>query len=125
MTKLLLIALAGAVGTLARYGVTLGLARAIGDRFPWGTFAVNLLGCALFGLVLALVRDRAKLGPEAGTVLLVGFMGGFTTFSSFVADSQSLWASGRPLVAVANVLGQNALGLVGFLLGGSLGRGGW
>jgi CrcB protein len=125
MSKLVLIAFAGALGTLARYGLTLGLARAFGDRFPWGTVAVNLLGCALFGLVLALVRDRARLGPEAATVLLVGFMGAFTTFSSFVADSHALWAAGRPALFLANVAGQNVAGFACFLLGGGLGRGGW
>jgi CrcB protein len=125
MTKLLLIALAGGIGTLARYGLSVGLARALADRFPAGTLVVNLLGCALFGFVLALVRDRARLGPEAGTILLVGFMGGFTTFSSFVADSHALWAAGRPFVAAANVLVQNAVGLACFVLGAGLGRGGW
>jgi fluoride exporter len=124
MTKLLLIALAGAAGTVARYGLTLGCTRLFGDRVPAGTLVVNLLGCALFGLVLALFRDRARLGPEAATVLLVGFMGAFTTFSSFVADSHALWAD-RPALAVANVVVQNVVGLVCFVLGQSLGRGEW
>jgi fluoride exporter len=125
MTKLLLIALAGALGTLARYGLTLGLSRAWGDRFPWGTLTVNLVGCALFGFVLALFRERARIGPEAATVLLVGFMGAFTTFSSFVADGHALWVADRPLAAVANVLVQNVAGFAFFALGIGLGRGGW
>jgi fluoride exporter len=125
MTKLVLIAVAGMVGTLARYGLTVGLARLLGDRFPVGTLVVNLVGCALFGLVLALFRDRARLGPEAATVLLVGFMGAFTTFSSFVADTHGLWASDRPLLALANVVVQNVIGVGCFVLGQSLGRGQW
>jgi fluoride exporter len=125
MTKLVLLAAAGAAGTLARYGLSLGLARLLGDRFPFGTLGVNVIGCALFGLVLALFRDRARIGPEAATVLLVGFMGAFTTFSSFVADSHALWESERPVLAVANVLFQNAAGLSCFLLGRSLGRWEW
>jgi CrcB protein len=123
MTKLLLIAFAGAAGTLARYGLTLGVTRLLGDRVPLGTLAVNLAGCAMFGLVLALFRDRARLGPEATTVVLVGFMGAFTTFSSFVADSHALWAD-RPGLAVANVVVQNVAGLLCFVLGLSVGRGG-
>jgi CrcB protein len=124
MTKLVLIAIAGAVGTLARYGLTLGMVRLFGDRFPLGTLAVNVIGCGLFGLVLALMRDRARISPEAATVLLVGFMGAFTTFSSFVADTHALFL-GRPLLAVANVLVQNLAGLGCFLVGTSLGRGQW
>jgi fluoride exporter len=125
MLKLVLLAAAGAAGTLARYGLSLGLARLLGDRFPFGTLAVNVLGCAMFGFVLALFRDRARIGPETVTVLLVGFMGAFTTFSSFVADSQGLWAAERPVLAVANVLLQNAAGFGCFLLGRSLGRWEW
>jgi fluoride exporter len=124
MTKLFLIALAGAAGTLARYGLTLGCARLFGERVPVGTLFVNLVGCALFGFVLALFRDRARLGPESATVLLVGFMGAFTTFSSFVSDSHALWTD-RPLLAVANVVFQNLVGLACFVLGQSFGRAGW
>lgn len=125
MTKLLLLAAAGAVGTLARYGLALGLTRLLGDRFPWGTLAVNLVGCTLFGVVLALLRDRARIGPETAGVLLVGFMGAFTTFSSFVADTHALWATERPLLAVANVALQNVAGLICLLVGQSLGRWEW
>jgi fluoride exporter len=124
MTKLFLIALAGAVGTLARYGLTLGCTRLFGDRMPVGTLLVNLVGCALFGFVLALFRDRARLGPESATVLLVGFMGAFTTFSSFVSDSHALWTD-RPALAVANVVVQNLVGFGCFVLGQNLGRAGW
>lgn len=122
LQKALYLALAGSLGTLARVGLSTALQRAWGPRFPWGTAAVNLLGCFLFGLVWMLGSERGRISPELRFVILAGFMGAFTTFSSFVADSASLGQEGRWWALALNVLGQNALGLACFLLGARLGR---
>jgi fluoride exporter len=120
--KVLLLALAGAAGTLARVGVVVVSQRLLGPRFPWGTVVVNLAGCLAFGLLWTLAEERGRIGPELRTIALVGFMGAFTTFSSFVNDSVGLAQSGRPGAALLNVALQNTLGIGCFLLGAYVGR---
>lgn len=122
MGKLLLIGLAGAVGTLARYGLS-GLVQRLGEfSFPWGTMTVNLLGCLLFGLVWAWAEGRLIITGEVRTIILVGFMGGFTTFSSFAFETGMLLRDGQWLPALANVAVQNLVGLAALALGILAGR---
>ena len=111
----------GAIGTLCRAGA-IGAVQRLGGRFPWATLTVNLLGCLAFGLVLALA-ERGRIGDDLRRLLLVGFMGAFTTFSSFAGDTLGLLQSGRFGAALLNVLGQNVLGVSFVALGTWLGRG--
>ena len=104
MLKLLALAAAGAAGTLARYGLSGWIQRLARETFPYGTLAVNLTGCFLIGVVMALVRDRQLLSPEARTVLVVGFLGGFTTFSAFSLQTLVLIRAGDFTQAGLNVL---------------------
>jgi fluoride exporter len=97
--KLLFIALAGGLGTLCRYGLG-GLVQD-GKLFPWGTVSVNLLGCLAFGLIFSVLDRRSLIGGDVQIVILLGFMGGFTTFSTYMyelvgqlRDQQWLAASG-------------------------------
>jgi CrcB protein len=120
MRSLVLVMLAGALGTLCRVGCVRAATELFGPRFPWGTAIVNLLGCVAFGAVLTLATERARLSPEARFVLLSGFMGAFTTFSSLVGDTAALWTSGRPVLAVLNAVGQNVLGYLCFAVGTAL-----
>ena len=122
LQKLLALALAGSLGTLARVGLGSLAQQALGPRFPWGNAVVNMIGCFMFGLIWILGSERGRISPELRFVLLAGFMGAFTTFSSFVADSAELGAQDRPWAALLNVAGQNTLGLAFFLLGSRLGR---
>ena len=120
--KLAGLAIAGACGSLCRYGLA-GLAqRFLGSAFPWGTLAVNLLGCLLFGLAWSLMEGRLSPSPEVRVVLLVGFLGAFTTFSTFVFESDRLLDEAQWLLAALNVVGSLALGLVAYRLGTLLGR---
>jgi len=122
VTKLLLLALAGAAGTLARYGLA-GLAqRWFGSEFPWGTMLVNLVGCLLIGFFWALAENRWPIGGAARVVLFVGFMGAFTTFSSFVLEAAELFRVGQVSWGLVNIAGQNVLGLALFLVGYALAR---
>lgn len=120
MTRLLLISLAGALGTCTRYLVGLGAARLFGAGFPYGTLIVNLAGCFLIALVaqLALVTDL--ISPTLRLTLTTGFMGGLTTYSSFNLDTTVLLQSRSFSAAAANVaattLGCFAAGLLGFAL---------
>ncbi len=122
MQKLILIGVAGAGGTLARYGVAVLAQRLLGTGFPWGTVFVNLLGAFLFGLVFTLWRDRGVIDPESASILLVGFMGGFTTFSSYVNDLVGLAATARLAACAGDFVLQNAGGVAGFVAGAALGR---
>ena len=120
--NLLLIALAGALGTLSRYGMTRLVQHFAGAGFPWGTFVVNIIGCLLFGTFITLAEHRLEISKDTQTILLVGFFGAFTTFSTFAFDSgQFIWDAQWGL-ALANVAAHNVIGVVCILLGLSLGR---
>ncbi len=121
-TRLLLIALAGAVGTLARYGMTHLVQRHAGLTFPWGTFAVNVLGCLLFGLCWSLIEQRVAHVAEWRAVILVGLLGGFTTFSSFAFEGAGLLRNGEWGLALLHMAGQNVLGILAIFAGLALGR---
>jgi CrcB protein len=122
MSKIALIALAGAFGTVCRYWLS-GLAYDIlGKDFPWGTWAVNILGCFLFGLVWILAEERGFLSAQARVLILTGFMGAFTTFSTFIFESGALAGDAQWLKFVLNVGGQNLVGLTALYLGSNLGR---
>jgi CrcB protein len=120
--KCALIALAGAAGTLARYGLSGLVQRWGGIAFPWGTWSVNLLGCFAFGMVWTLAEDRLIISGETRFIVLTGFMGAFTTFSTFAYETADLLRDGSWYLAAGNVLGQNVLGIAGVLLGLATGR---
>jgi len=122
MPKLLLIALAGALGSLCRYGLGGVVQRLGGADFPWATLAVNLLGCFLFGAVWTAATERGLLGAETRLIILTGFMGAFTTFSTFGFETVQLARDGQWLLAGTNVLVQVVLGAIGVLLGFGAGR---
>lgn len=122
MQNLLWIAAAGGAGALARYGLGGLVHRLLGPSFPWGTFMVNILGCFLFGLIWALAETRLAISGQVRLIVLTGFMGSFTTFSTFVFETGMLLKDGQYLFALANMLGQNLVGLVALFLGLALAR---
>ncbi|MFG0251843.1 MAG: fluoride efflux transporter CrcB [Phycisphaerales bacterium JB038] len=122
MSKILLIGAAGAAGTLARYGLSGFVQARFAGVFPYGTLAVNLLGCLCFGLIIALADRYTALSSEARIILLVGFMGAFTTFSTFMFETQKLLEDGEWVRLSLNLLGQNLGGLACIILGLALGR---
>ena len=120
--KILWLAAAGAVGTLARYWLAGFVQRAHESTFPWGTLVVNASGCFAFGLVWTLAEERLLIGGETRAIVLVGFMGAFTTFSTFAFETAAMLRDANWLPAAANLLAHNGLGLVAFFLGAGLGR---
>jgi fluoride exporter len=120
--KLALLAAAGALGTLARYGLGGLVQRLAGDSFPWGTLVVNGGGCFLFGLVWMLAEERSLIGPETRAIVLIGFMGAFTTFSTFAYETGAMIEDGQYLRACGNMALQNGLGLVAMFAGFFAGR---
>jgi len=122
LQKFIYLALAGAAGTLARYGLAGLVHRIDGAAFPWGTMTVNLLGCLLAGLGWSLFEDRLALPAQMRTIVLVGFMGAFTTFSAYILETGELMRSSQWMWAAANLLLQNTLGLAALFAGAALGR---
>ncbi len=119
---LVLVFVGGGIGSVARYAMSAALQRSAPGPFPVGTFSVNLAGCFAIGVVGALGLERAALSPEARTFLMVGILGGFTTFSSFAWETLGLLSVRDVLRASLYVGGSVFLGLLGALLGRSIGR---
>jgi len=95
LLQIFLIALFGAIGTLARYGVHSLVQAKMGSAFPYGTLLINLSGCFFLGLVAQLTLNRVILSPEWRLAIAVGFFGGYTTFSTFGWESAKLLQSGE------------------------------
>ena len=110
--NLLIIALGGALGAVSRFLLGNGLSRALGSALPYGTFVINIVGCFAMGLLMTIIVDREMIPAAWRLFLCVGFLGGFTTFSSFGYEALMLLTEGRLLAALAYVGGSVVLGLV-------------
>ena len=117
MIKFVSLILGGALGTLARYGLAGVTYRIFGAQFPHGTLAVNLVGCFLIGFFVVLAETKFLLGPNARLLLMVGFCGAFTTFSTYILESANLIRDGETLRALVNVVGSVVLGFICFRIG--------
>ena len=104
--------MAGLVGTLFRYWLSGVVARQYGETFPLGTMVVNLVGCFLAGVVFYLADERFLLSPTLRTIILIGFLGGLTTFSSYGLQTFTLLRDGELGIATLNVVASNVLGLL-------------
>ena len=122
MTQLVWIGVAGAFGALARYGVALAVQRSLVSSFPWGILTVNTIGCFFFGLVFGLAEERGVVRPDLRAIALIGFLGAFTTFSTFAFDTLNLIRAERYALAASNVLLSNALGVLAVLAGLAISR---
>ena len=118
MKAVLLVAIGGALGAVARYGVSLFLQRRAGADWPWATLLINVSGCLLIALVLGMseVRDEVRL------LIPVGFIGAYTTFSTYEMEVFRLVQGGSGLLALAYVAASNVLGFGAVLLGIALTR---
>jgi CrcB protein len=125
MLRVLLIGLAGFVGTLCRYWLSGVVARRYGETFPYGTFAVNALGCLLAGFLFYLMYDRFLTSNTARSVVFIGLLGGFTTFSSYGLQTFTLLREGEIFLALLNIGLSNIAGLflvwAGYRLAGLFG----
>lgn len=119
---LILIGLGGFAGAVARYVVDGFVAERVAGAFPWGTLVVNVSGSFALGLLFALSVDRAILPAEIRGPVLIGFIGAYTTFSTYMLESWQLIGSGAYGLALANLFGSVFLGLVAVVAGMVLGR---
>ena len=122
MQRLILIGLAGFAGTLMRYWLSEATAKRFGEAFPTGTLVVNLLGCFLAGLLFYLMFDRYPVSQTMRTVVLIGLLGGFTTFSAFGLQTFALLRDGQMGMALLNIAVSNAGGLLMVWVGYSLAK---
>ncbi len=118
----LALALGSLAGGFARYYLAGFIYRIAGTRFPYGTLIVNLLGCFLIGLFAALSERKLLLNPESRMLLMVGFCGAFTTFSTFMLETSNLLRDGEAWRALLNILVSVTAGFLIFRLGAFIGK---
>jgi len=120
--QLLAIAGGGALGAVFRFGISSNIYRVFGRDFPYGTLTVNVLGSLLMGLFFTLIFERNVLSAEWRGVIMIGFLGAFTTFSTFSLETLSLLESGELTRAALNIFLSVALCLAATWLGLVIGR---
>lgn len=121
MPLVVALALAGALGALARYGLDEWVERR-GGLFPWGIFVVNVSGAFLIGLAVEVMEPRFEDVTWLRAAVITGFLGAYTTFSTFSLDTFRLFEAGFPVHAVANAVGTLVAGLLAVWLGLTVGR---
>lgn len=119
---LVLIALGGAAGATTRYLVDTWIAQRAGGAFPWGTFAINVSGSLVLGLLFALAIERGVLPASARGPVLIGFIGAYTTFSTLMLESWRLIEDGAVVLGLVNLVGSSVAGMVALVGGLWIGR---
>ena len=117
-----LVAIFGAAGAVSRYWVDGRISDLTHGQFPWGTFVINVVGAFALGILVALTTERLLLSPNWRVALGIGFLGSFTTFSTYAYESVKLAEDGAVGLALVNSVGMVALGLLAAALGLALGR---
>jgi fluoride exporter len=121
LRTLLLVGTGGFIGSVLRYLLSSYVQQlSKGLQFPLGTLAVNVVGCVLVGFLTELADQRNLISDETRGFLIVGILGGFTTFSAFGNETMNLLRSGEPWLAFGNILGHMTLGLFSVWLGYSI-----
>lgn len=122
MVNLLLVALGGAIGSVCRYLTGVLMTRLLGMAFPWGTLTVNVVGSFAIGFLTELVARKLNASMEMRLLIVVGFLGGFTTFSSFSLDTLALYERGATAAALAYILVSVTVSLLATFGGLAVGR---
>jgi CrcB protein len=120
--QILAIGIGGALGSIARFAMSTWLYSVLGRNFPYGTFIVNVSGCMAIGFLFVLFMDIFSNNTVLRAGVLIGLLGGYTTFSSFSIETFNLIEQGEPLKALIYALGSMIVGLFGTWVGVLLGR---
>jgi CrcB protein len=121
--RLLLVLFGGALGAGARYLISMWMLQRFGGGFPWGTLTVNVAGSFAIGLIATLADEQSTVGPSFRVFVVVGVLGGFTTFSTFSLETFRLLEDHGVGRAALNVAGNGASGLIAAVPGVAAGRG--
>lgn len=122
MIRYLLVVIGGGTGALARYIGASAIMTRFGGRFPLGTLVINVTGSFLIGFLMTILTERFKLDPNWRLLLVVGFLGGYTTFSSFEWETYTAVRDGGLWTGMLNVVSSVMLGYVAVVLGSMLAR---
>jgi CrcB protein len=122
LVKLLIIGAGGFLGAIARYSAAHWIGQHWGRNFPLGTFIVNISGCFLIGLLMHLFTERFLVSPHWRLFFVVGFLGAYTTFSTFEYETGELVSDGESLVALMNVVVSVMVGFAALKLGEALAK---
>lgn len=122
MLDVLVICLGAIVGANARYFISRFAAQVLGPVFPYGTLFINVVGSLIVGFFVAWTSERVLIDPRWRLLVVVGFCGSLTTFSSYAFESMSFFQRGQWLLMLANIFGNNLLCLTGALAGMALAR---
>ena len=117
MINFLTIGIGGFLGAIARYGVAVWIGRQWGRSFPLGTFVVNVSGSFLIGLLMSLFTERFMVNPQWRLLFVVGFLGAYTTFSTFEYETGTLLRDGEWLIASLNMVLSVLVGFAALKLG--------
>jgi fluoride exporter len=122
MTKYLIVALGGALGSMLRFWAGGYVSSRLGTRFPYGTFVINLTASFLIGFVMTLLAERTHWSPNWRYLIPIGFIGGYSTFSTFEYETFRVFQDGEFLIVGLNIVGSVALGFLSVWLGVITGR---
>jgi fluoride exporter len=122
MMRAIWVGVAGFFGAMSRYWLDGWVSRITGGGFPWGTFVVNMTGCFLIGLVTTILTDRLLPHPNVRIAVTIGFIGAYTTFSTFAYESLRQIQDGALGMALVNVAGSVVVGIAGAWIGVVVGR---
>ncbi|OGQ07392.1 MAG: hypothetical protein A3G32_05345 [Deltaproteobacteria bacterium RIFCSPLOWO2_12_FULL_40_28] len=122
MLRFVILALMGAAGTIARYILGGWAHQIFGSQFPFGTFIVNASGCLAIGFLGTLADERSFFSSELRLAVMLGFLGAFTTYSSFAYETWAMFRDGEFLFATLNIFGSFVICFVGLFLGVLLAR---
>jgi CrcB protein len=122
MTKYWMVGLGGFLGSIARFWLGSFITYRMGARFPYGTFVVNITGSFVIGLIVTLLADRPHWNPNLLYLIPIGFIGAYTTFSTFELEAFRSVRSGDLFIALLYVLLSVSVGYVAVWLGGAAGR---
>ncbi|NJP09033.1 MAG: fluoride efflux transporter CrcB [Leptolyngbyaceae cyanobacterium RU_5_1] len=116
------ISLGAIPGALSRYYLTVVLSQWLGTRFPYGTFVINITGALILGFFVTFTLERAIAAPELRLLVAVGFLGSYTTFSTYALDTSNLLQSGNKSAALIYWLGSATLGFISLQIGSLLAK---